>query len=479
MVYEGLDRGFYLYRPRSMVCYYGAHYQAFVLLPNAGGWALFDDASVTLVGDGSWRAVREKCRLGRIQPSVVFFEATFAAGTVPAPPRDHAHLAASGELPRPRSTSQPQPLAFPPPSASAAAISIAPVGRWAAGGPGPATNGHPAGSQPTSSAPPAATAKGVRPAHSLPLAVPRPQAAQQTLLRPAGSAPAVPEAPPFIAEGTPVRLWSELHRPEQPRPHPHGATAGSGPFLYDDGTHQPRPVRAPSSAAEQPRTQLHCPPEQYQQHQQYESALFRPLTPSGDGAGGPWGHANGVGATSGVMHQQPQGFHSAPLNDHHRRQGHLRGGFSADIEHAARQGQPWQHQQQQQPGGNAWSSQPFPAGGGQVTATPQGAWMVPRQEDLEAVLALPPVSGSTDLGFTVANAGPASVADEQWRPATSSSSATGDGSGMARPPGLPGPRPFEHADPLARPPPLTAPWPQQPPAADGHSSASQLPPWRS
>ncbi len=74
-VYSGLPRGQHRYALRSMVCYYGAHYEALVLVPEAGGacWLKFDDKSVSRVGD--WQAVRRKCEAGRIQPSVLFYEA--------------------------------------------------------------------------------------------------------------------------------------------------------------------------------------------------------------------------------------------------------------------------------------------------------------------------------------------------------------------------------------------------------------------
>ena len=58
------------YTLRSMVCYYGEHYHAFV--HTAGKWVMFDDASTSVVG--SWDNVKRKCQLGRIQPSVLFFE---------------------------------------------------------------------------------------------------------------------------------------------------------------------------------------------------------------------------------------------------------------------------------------------------------------------------------------------------------------------------------------------------------------------
>lgn len=69
-VYKGLDPGS-TYRLCSMVCYYGAHYQAFVLLPSSV-WVVLDDAAVSWVG--SWADVRRKCELGHLQPSVMFYE---------------------------------------------------------------------------------------------------------------------------------------------------------------------------------------------------------------------------------------------------------------------------------------------------------------------------------------------------------------------------------------------------------------------
>ena len=71
-VYQGLEESSAVYRLSSMVCYYGAHYQALLLLPDTKRWTLVDDASVSDVG--SWAAVRHKCQLGRIQPSMLFFE---------------------------------------------------------------------------------------------------------------------------------------------------------------------------------------------------------------------------------------------------------------------------------------------------------------------------------------------------------------------------------------------------------------------
>ena len=64
------------YHISSMVCYYGQHYMAFVLMPN-GTWHILDDAKVSLVG--LWPDIVEKCVLGRIQPSVLFYEKLWSA----------------------------------------------------------------------------------------------------------------------------------------------------------------------------------------------------------------------------------------------------------------------------------------------------------------------------------------------------------------------------------------------------------------
>ena len=74
-IYMAGEPGALVYGLRSMVCYYGSHYFAFVLSPQLGQWLIFDDASVQSVG--TWADVVAKCRLGRIQPSVLFYEAHF------------------------------------------------------------------------------------------------------------------------------------------------------------------------------------------------------------------------------------------------------------------------------------------------------------------------------------------------------------------------------------------------------------------
>jgi ubiquitin C-terminal hydrolase len=72
-VYLGVPKGECMYCMRAVVCYYGAHYQAFV--HTSRKWIMFDDASTNVVG--SWESVKYKCQLGKIQPSVLFFEARF------------------------------------------------------------------------------------------------------------------------------------------------------------------------------------------------------------------------------------------------------------------------------------------------------------------------------------------------------------------------------------------------------------------
>ena len=72
-VYAGVALGSRLYRLRSIVCYYGQHYTAFVWADDLGAWLMFDDAAVSRVG--GWAEVRRKCEAGRIQPSVLFYEA--------------------------------------------------------------------------------------------------------------------------------------------------------------------------------------------------------------------------------------------------------------------------------------------------------------------------------------------------------------------------------------------------------------------
>lgn len=48
----------------------GEHYHAFV--HTEGRWVAFDDATLSDVGP--WEAVVKKCILGKIQPSLLFYE---------------------------------------------------------------------------------------------------------------------------------------------------------------------------------------------------------------------------------------------------------------------------------------------------------------------------------------------------------------------------------------------------------------------
>ena len=58
-----------------MVCYYGQHYMAVVLMSDST-WYSFDDATVLRVG--AWPDVVHKCVTGRIQPSVLFYESLYS-----------------------------------------------------------------------------------------------------------------------------------------------------------------------------------------------------------------------------------------------------------------------------------------------------------------------------------------------------------------------------------------------------------------
>ena len=70
-VYLGLSKHKDIYNLRSMVCYYGQHYLAYVLMPG-NTWFMFDDASMQRVG--AWADVISKSSAGRTQASVLFYE---------------------------------------------------------------------------------------------------------------------------------------------------------------------------------------------------------------------------------------------------------------------------------------------------------------------------------------------------------------------------------------------------------------------
>ncbi|KAG1660965.1 hypothetical protein FOA52_005590 [Chlamydomonas sp. UWO 241] len=62
------------HRVRSVVCYFGHHYQVFALNAQTGLWLLFDDEDVQLVGQ--WADVCRAMVAKRLQPSLLFYEAT-------------------------------------------------------------------------------------------------------------------------------------------------------------------------------------------------------------------------------------------------------------------------------------------------------------------------------------------------------------------------------------------------------------------
>lgn len=60
----------------SVICYFGHHYQAFVLSEELGAWLLFDDHVIQTVGD--WQQVQAAMVANRLQPSLLFYEAADA-----------------------------------------------------------------------------------------------------------------------------------------------------------------------------------------------------------------------------------------------------------------------------------------------------------------------------------------------------------------------------------------------------------------
>ncbi len=63
---------------RCLMCYHRNHYQAFAPSQEAGCWLRFDDDKVAAVGP--WPAVVAALVGGRMQPSVLFYEAPSPAG---------------------------------------------------------------------------------------------------------------------------------------------------------------------------------------------------------------------------------------------------------------------------------------------------------------------------------------------------------------------------------------------------------------
>lgn len=64
-----------------MICYFGHHYQAFVLSEELQQWLLFDDHVIKLVGD--WGQVKAAMVADRLQPSLLFYEAAAAEAAAP------------------------------------------------------------------------------------------------------------------------------------------------------------------------------------------------------------------------------------------------------------------------------------------------------------------------------------------------------------------------------------------------------------
>lgn len=59
------------YTLRSIICYFGHHYQAYAFSEELEQWLLFDDTNIQLVGD--WQDVKSMVRSSRLQPSVLFY----------------------------------------------------------------------------------------------------------------------------------------------------------------------------------------------------------------------------------------------------------------------------------------------------------------------------------------------------------------------------------------------------------------------
>ena len=60
------------YTLKSIICYFGHHYQAYAFSEELQQWLLFDDTKIELVGD--WQDVKSMVRGSRLQPSVLFYE---------------------------------------------------------------------------------------------------------------------------------------------------------------------------------------------------------------------------------------------------------------------------------------------------------------------------------------------------------------------------------------------------------------------
>lgn len=60
------------YKLKSIICYFGHHYQVYAVSEELEQWLLFDDTNIQLIGD--WQDVKAMIRYSRLQPSVLFYE---------------------------------------------------------------------------------------------------------------------------------------------------------------------------------------------------------------------------------------------------------------------------------------------------------------------------------------------------------------------------------------------------------------------
>jgi hypothetical protein len=61
------------YRLKGLICYYGLHYAAYFYNSFIKKWIYLDDTMVKEVGS-LWKDVKEKCKAGHFQPSMLFYE---------------------------------------------------------------------------------------------------------------------------------------------------------------------------------------------------------------------------------------------------------------------------------------------------------------------------------------------------------------------------------------------------------------------
>ena len=76
-IFKGVSPQSARYTLKSIICYFGHHYQAYAFSEELEQWLLFDDTNIQLVGD--WQDVKSMVRSSRLQPSVLFYERMGAA----------------------------------------------------------------------------------------------------------------------------------------------------------------------------------------------------------------------------------------------------------------------------------------------------------------------------------------------------------------------------------------------------------------